>query len=322
MNKETYVVGEEVLGFDGIWMYYANITKVIPKGNTTTYRLHYIGWEKKYDATVGPDQMMKINEEVKAIKHQIEFEADESFNPGLATEKSSYQLPKSFAMNEDVRVYHSSYFYAAKICGIRESENQYKITYNGWRKEYDEWMEVKWIFKTTPVIEQIKTNLKKYSKKKPPRRVSKRKSSLTTEKLELHAKDEQIAVNIQNDVAEQYNSHSLVETKKDNSAEVMFDSKNDINRINKNFDKDLPVIDRFDSKRGMKKRIATQEKIIKEQKATIEELKSMIDTHFCYKCYKVIGVSSKKKKEIAKKNVVKEFVFKKPTSKCVQSMQQ
>jgi len=305
MNKETFVVGEEVLGFDGVWMYYANVLTIIPKGNSLTYRIHYIGWDKKHDATVGPDQIMKVTEEVRAVKYQIESQANEDFNPGLATVSSPIQLSSTFGIRENVMVYYSSYLYLAKICDIRETDVPYKVSYHGWRQEYDEWMPTERIFKVTPTMEQIKTKLKKYSKCKPPRRVSKRRSSIPTEKLD----NEQ--------VLEQNLKDLSVEEKKSIKSVEMFSDKN--HHIDMNSTKYEDEFDQFRSKRTMRKRIVTLERLLKERDDKIADLESMNESHICFKCLQMVGVSNKRKNKNAKKNIdTKEFIFVKPKNYCVE----
>jgi len=343
MNKETFVIGEEVLGFDGVWMYYANVLKIIPKGNSVTYRIHYIGWDTKHDATVGPDQMMKVTEEVRAVKYQIESQANEDFNPGLATDSSPIQLPSTFILKEEVIVYSSSYFYLAKICDIRNTDVPYKINYYGWRQEYNEWMPTEKIFKVTPTMVQIKAKLKKYSKYKPPRRVSKRKSSIPTEKLaneqvlEQNTKDPCVEEknnkksylmfcdkSHNNDMSstrnEEQNKKDLcVEEKKSKKAVELF-SDNSHNNMNSNRDED--DLDQFSSKKTMRKEIVTLKRLLKERDDEIADLKSMQESHVCFKCLQMVGVSHKRKNKNAKKNIdTKEFIFVKPKDYCVQNMQ-
>lgn len=169
-----FVAGEKVLAFDGTWMYYASIldVKSIQKKNIRFigYRIHYTGWSGDYDVTLPQDYLMRISTEAAAIKSKVES-IDGSFQNEIRSDTSSI-LPAKFRIREKVMAYSAGRFYDAQVIDIKDNapfNTKYKIHFTRWSKAKDQWIDIKRIFKLTPISREIQDKLL-YSGKKGDKR--------------------------------------------------------------------------------------------------------------------------------------------------------
>merc|ERR1712060_622474 len=105
---------------------------------------------------------------------------------------------------------------------------------------------------------------------------------------------------------------------KNKKAEELFSDKS---HNNMNSTRDEDDLDQFSSKKTWGKEIVTLKRLLKERDDEIADLKSMQESHVCFKCLQMVGVSHKRKNKNAKKIDTKEFIFVKPKDYCVQNMQ-
>lgn len=279
----TFSQNEEVLAFDGIWMYPANILSIEPaekqkKNSRTTYNIHYRDWPDSEDETVTSDRMMKLTNEVRSIKAQIES-LDETFHagmPGYAQNKVIPQLTE-FIQGEKVFVY-SNQMYTAKIIDIKHNginPKQYKVSYHGWSKTYNEWLENKSIFKITPTSEEIKNKLKRYekpSKVATSSQICKQKSM--NKKVKETVLKELIPSKRKNEHPDKYHARSLFVNSSNTQA---------INHVLVDND-----FEKYVSKRSMsknyEKQISIRDRRIQDLELQVKELKFAAVYHHCQKC--------------------------------------
>merc|ERR1719242_759148 len=198
--------------------------------------------------------MMKLTNEVRSIKAHIES-LDETFHagmPGYAQNKVIPQLTE-FIQGEKVFVYCNQ-MYTAKIIDINNNginAKQYKVSYHGWSKTYNEWLENKSIFKITPTSEEIKNKQVKETVLKeliPSKRKNEHPDKYHARSLFVNSSNTQ-AIN-----------HVLV----DNDFEKYVSKRS----ISKNYEKQISIRDRR----------------IQDLELQVKELKFAAVYHHCQKC--------------------------------------
>jgi hypothetical protein len=165
-KEEKFDQDEKVLVFNGIWMYYATILLMDITTEPMQFLVHYEGFLGSEDQNVNADRMMKITEEVKRIKQQMELlDENGSYYPGQIPNDLAV-TPVEYHLKEQVFVFTASDLYGAKILEIEKDDESllYKVSYNGWRKEFDEYVGSEKIMKRSRTSEEIRLKLKKYKK--------------------------------------------------------------------------------------------------------------------------------------------------------------
>jgi len=299
-SSKTFEIGEKVLAFDGIWMYYATILsqELEMNRNKKGYRVHWEGWPDSDDDDITIDYILKLNAENTSFKAQVEsLDNKNSYN------KENLQLKNEnkskFLQDEKVMVYWSGQIYSAKIIEVdkkKPNDIQYKIHYfGGWGKTADEWVGYRNVYKVTAAMEELKMQLRKckllVDNEKKIKRVSdvkavnakKGKRKLETSKNEddkTQAADEELI----NDL---FTAKPLAKIKEMNN---LF--SNNIITIDKddNFD-DFNVdtaLKKYASKRSLLKKI---EKLERENK----ELRFSQTEQFCLNCKRYYDFVAKEK---------------------------
>jgi len=69
----NYKVGELVFCYQGFLIYEAKIQGIKPEGTSFLYDIHYRGWNKTWDEWVVEDRIMKINDENRQKKKDVEI---------------------------------------------------------------------------------------------------------------------------------------------------------------------------------------------------------------------------------------------------------
>jgi len=72
-SNENYEVGELVFCYQGFLIYEAKIQGIKPEGTSFLYDVHYKGWNKTWDEWVVEERIMKINEENRQKKKDVEI---------------------------------------------------------------------------------------------------------------------------------------------------------------------------------------------------------------------------------------------------------
>jgi len=298
-SSKNFEIGEKVLAFDGIWLYYATILsqELEMNRNKKGYRVHWEGWPDSDDEDLTTDFILKLNKENTSFKAQVE---SLDYKNGYNKEnlQSKHENKSNFFQDEKVMVYWSGQIYSAKIIEIdkrKQNDIQYKIRYLTWGKSADEWLGYRNVYKVTAAMEELKMHLKKckllVENERKIKRVSdvkavhakKSKRKLETFKNEedkTQATDEGLI----NDLFTAKPFAKIKEMKDLFSNNVITIDKDD------NFD-DLNVdthLKKYASKRSLLKRI-------KELKKENKELRCSQTEKFCLKCKKYYDFIAKEK---------------------------
>jgi hypothetical protein len=146
-------------------MYYANILYIATVAEATNFLVHFEGfWSNEDHMSIDSDRLMKISEEVKRIKLQMES-LDESGSCYINQKPQDVVVvPAEYLPNEKVFVIKARDLYGAKILKLTKNNGSamYKVHYNGRDKEFDEWVRDEDIIRRTRTSEMIKSKLQKY----------------------------------------------------------------------------------------------------------------------------------------------------------------
>jgi hypothetical protein len=163
-------------------MYVSNILYTETINSIKHFRVHPQGFSIGEDITVDADRLMKVTEEAKRIKVQIEsLDEGGAYFPNQKSD-SIIVTPVTYLPSEEVFVFSASELYDAKIIASRKDNASvlYNVHYKGWKSRHDEWVKGNEIFKKTSISGEIKLKLKKY--KNSPIRIPKENIGINRKK--------------------------------------------------------------------------------------------------------------------------------------------
>lgn len=306
-NDTQFRKNEEVMAFDGIWMFEATILTVQQeKKKNYRYEIHYNGWSDSEDEIVSSDRLMKATKEVRAIKAQIES-LDPKFNQGL-------KYSQRFSEKEKVFVYSGSLLYGAEILEVEDNGSnniRYKVHYYGWNKQVDEWLESNRLFKRTKTSEDIKAKLQKSQKcanVKVPRKGIKHKRNASKKIMDDNFSVEFAEEHCTNLRESEFNIQKELFSYPANASRDRFPPRNGLQNITTGVAQPIDNFEPYVSKRslaksydskmtGLVKKLLESEAKNKELEAQIEELKYAAIYHSCQRCkkhYQAFGLHMQK----------------------------
>ncbi|EPY51016.1 Clr6 histone deacetylase complex subunit Alp13 [Schizosaccharomyces cryophilus OY26] len=90
----SYKVNERVLCFHGPLLYEAKVIDTEKKEDSSTYLIHYRGWKNSWDEWVGPDRILKWNDENLKTQKELKSTALAAKQKSAATKKAASSTNK------------------------------------------------------------------------------------------------------------------------------------------------------------------------------------------------------------------------------------
>lgn len=163
--KYLFSRGEDAIIFDlqYIWLYNVKIVGVYKEYNSNVirYRINYKGYSDQYNTTVDDTNLFKASDGL-ILKNRMDaldnFKMDLSTKYFYETLEDKVNIEDNYEISEKVFVYYKRLFYHGEVIAIKRDNKLkgkqnfiYKIHFDGWSNDWDEWVPLKRVFKWSEI---------------------------------------------------------------------------------------------------------------------------------------------------------------------------
>jgi len=168
-KKHVFSQGEDAIIFDTqyIWLYNVRIVRSQKDflTNSIQYLITYKGYSDQYNTIVSNDNLFKASDALD-LKNRLDqldnFKMDVSTKYYYETLEEKTKAEDKFELEEKVFVYYKRLLYHGVVLAIKNDPKikagtnfMYKVHFEGWSNEWDEWVPLKRLFKLSETTDCI-----------------------------------------------------------------------------------------------------------------------------------------------------------------------